>query len=102
MALEHPTTTIVQVDLIKGWTIGWPRVENARFIMAIGSARPMEDAARIAYRELIRWLAADFGMDEIEAYMLLTQCGRLRVGNMVDPKYALGASIAKSILSGQP
>jgi len=102
VALEHPTTTTVQVDLVKGWTIGWPRIENARFIMAIGSARPMEDAARIAYRELIRWLAADFGMDEIEAYMLLTQCGRLRVGNMVDPKYALGASIAKSILSGQP
>ena len=26
--------------------------------MAIGSGRPMEDAARIAYRELIRWLVA--------------------------------------------
>jgi len=66
--------------------------------MAIGSARPMEDAARIAYRELIRWLAADYGFDDIEAYFLLTQAGRMRVGNMVDPKYTLGASILKEYL----
>jgi amidase len=66
--------------------------------MTIGSARPMEDAARIAYRELIRWLAADYGFDELEAYFLLTQAGRMRVGNMVDPKYTLGASILKEYL----
>ena len=61
--------------------------------MTIGSARPMEDAARIAYRELVRWMAADFGFEELEAYMLLTQCGQVRLGNMVDPKYTLGASM---------
>jgi amidase len=59
----------------------------------------MEDAARIAYRELCRWLASDFGFDELEAYFLLTQAGRLRVGNMVDPKYTLGASILKTYLA---
>jgi hypothetical protein len=31
--------------------------------------------------------------------MLLTQCGRVRLGNMVDPKYTLGASVKKSIVS---
>jgi acetamidase/formamidase len=98
VALEHPTVTTVQIDLIKGWTLAWPRLENKDIYMVIGSARPMEDAARIAYRELTRWLAADFGFDEIDAYMLLTQCGRVRVGNMVDPKYTLGASIKKSIV----
>jgi amidase len=88
----------VQVDLIKGWQIAWPRLENQDFIMAIGSARPMEDAARIAYRELTRWLASDYGFDELEAYFLLTQAGRMRLGNMVDPKYTLGASILKSYI----
>lgn len=98
VAVEIPSTTTIHVDLIKGWAIGWPRLENDRCIMAIGSARPMEDAARIAYRELIRWLAADYGFDDIEAYFLLTQAGRIRVGNMVDPKYTLGASIQKEYL----
>jgi amidase len=40
----------------------------------------MEDAARIAYRELVRWMAADFGFEELDAYMRLTQCGRVRLG----------------------
>jgi acetamidase/formamidase len=99
VAVEIPSTTTVRVDLIKNWMIGWPRLENDRFIMTIGSARPMEDAARIAYRELVRWLANDYGFDELEAYFLLTQAGRLRVGNMVDPKYTLGASILKTYLA---
>jgi acetamidase/formamidase len=99
VAVEHPTVTTVQVDLIKGWALSNPRLENDRFFMSIGSGRPMEDAARRAYRDLIRWMAADWGVDELEAYFLLTQCGRVRLGNMVDPKYTLGASITKDIIA---
>lgn len=98
VAVEIPSTTTVQVDLIKGWSIAWPRLENERCIMAIGSGRPMEDAARIAYRELIRWLVQDYGWEQDEAYFFLTQAGRVRLGNMVDPKYTLGASVLKSYL----
>jgi amidase len=98
VAVEMASTTTVQVDLIKNWHITWPRLENERFIMTIGSTRPMEDAARIAYRELIHWLVADFGWDKYEAYFFLTQAGRVRLGNMVDPKYTLGASILKRYL----
>ena len=99
VAVEHPTTTTIQVDLIKNWTFRGPRLENQKFYMTIGSSRPMEDAARMAYRDLIRWMAQDWGYDELEAYFLLTQCGRVRLGNMVDPKYTLGASIDKSIIA---
>ena len=101
VALEHPTRTTVHVDLIKRWPLAWPRLETSEFFMTIGSGRPMEDAARIAYRELVRWMAHEFGFDEYDAYLLLTQCGRVRLGNMVDPKYTLGASILKSIV-GEP
>jgi acetamidase/formamidase len=98
VAVEIPSTTTVQVDLIKNWQIAWPRLETEKFIMAIGSTRPMEDAARIAYKELIHWMVADYGFDQYEAYFLLTQAGKVRLGNMVDPKYTLGASILKSYL----
>ena len=98
VAVEQRATVRLKVDLIKGWTFGWPRLETKDFIMTIGSARPMEDAARIAYRELTRWMAAEYGFDEIDAYMLLSQAGRIRLGNMVDPKYTLGASILKKYL----
>ena len=96
--MEYATVTTIRVDLIKGWTIEWPRLEKEDFIMTIGSARPLEDAARIAYRELVRWLAAEYGFDRWDAYMMLSQCGRVRLGNFVDPKYTVGAAIAKKYL----
>jgi acetamidase/formamidase len=98
VAVEMPAHVTIQVDLIKGWSIPGVRLENERFIMAVGSARPMEDAARMAYRDLIRWIVEDYGFEESEAYFLCTQAGSMRVGNMVDPKYTLGASMLKAYL----
>jgi hypothetical protein len=59
----------------------------------------MEDAARIAYLELINWIVTDYGFDELDAYQLLTQAGTLYVGNMVDPNYSLVAGIEKAYLA---
>lgn len=98
VAVEMPAHVTIQVDLIKNWAIPGVRLETEDFLMSIGSARPMEDAARIAYRDLVRWMVQDFGFDEAEAYFLCTQAGRMRVGNMVDPKYTLGASMLKTYL----
>jgi amidase len=98
VAVEIAATVTVQIDLIKTWSMPGVRLETEEFIMAVGSARPMEDAARMAYRDLIRWMVTDYGFDETEAYFLATQAGKLRVGNMVDPKYSLGASMKKSWL----
>ena len=99
VAVEYPTTTTIRVDLIKGWTFEWPRLEREDFIMAIGSTRPLEDATRIAYRELIRWMVADYGFDRWDAYMMLSQCGMVRLGNFVDPKYTVGTAIRETYLA---
>ena len=100
VAVEMAATVRLQVDVIKGWSIPGVRLETEDFIMSVGSARPMEDAARMAYRDLVRWLVADYGFDESEAYFLCTQAGKVRVGNMVDPKYSLGASMRKAWIGG--
>jgi amidase len=99
VAIEFATRTEMTLDLVKGWTLNWPRLENEKFIMSIGSARPMEDAARIAYADLVHWLVDSYGFDKWEAYLLLTQIGKVRLGNMVDPNYTIGASIAKQYLA---
>jgi len=99
VAVEYPSLTTIQVDLIKGWTLPWPRLETAEVLMAIGSARPLEDATRIAYRELVLWMEQDYGFDRWDAYMLLSQCGKVRLGNFVDPKYTVGAAINKPYLA---
>jgi amidase len=98
-AVEYPSTTTIQVDLIKGWAIEWPRLETEDLIMTIGSARPLEDAARIAYKDLVLWMEAEYGFDRWDAYMMLSQCGKVRLGNFVDPKYTVGAAVAKTYLA---
>lgn len=95
VALEIPATVELQVDLIKGHGNSWPQLETEDAMMFIASARPMEDAARIGYVEIIRWVVEQTGQTPEEAYMLLTMCGKVRLGNMVDPKYTMGVSIAK-------
>lgn len=98
-AVEYPTTTTIKVDLIKGWKTDWPRLETPESIMAISSARPLEDAVKIAFYELIQWMVNDYGWDKMEAYMLLTQVARVRLGNIVDPKFSVGAMIDKKYLT---
>ena len=39
VALEVSCRVRFSVDVVRGWTIGWPRVEDEEHIMAIGSAR---------------------------------------------------------------
>lgn len=94
VALEISAKATIKFELLKGKTIRWPRIESQEEYMAVGSARPMEDAARIAYAELIDWLI-EMGWDKLEAYQALTQIGKLHVGNMVDTNYSLVAKVDK-------
>jgi amidase len=98
VAIEFPTETTITVNLLKGWTIQGPRIENRNFIMSVGSGRPMEEATRTAYADLLSWMVEAFGFDRYDAYFVLTQIARVRVGNMVDPNYTVSASIEKKYL----
>ena len=98
VATEIPTRGTLTFEVIKSKTIGTPRIESDRFLMAVGSARPMEDAARIAFFELILWLEQDFGIDRMTGYQLCSQVSRVRVANMVDIQYSVVAKFPKKYL----
>ena len=97
-AIEVPMHARMQVDLIKGQKIAWPRFENERQIMALGAYRPLDDTLRIAFTELIGWIRAETTMSDLDAYQLLSQVGRVHVTEMVDPNYVVIASIDKKFL----
>lgn len=96
--LESTADVTFQFDVIKGQRIRWPRIENDEYIMVAGSVRPLVDAMRIAYVELIEWLVADYGFDKMEAYQLASQAGVVRVANIVDPHYTVVAKFPKRLL----
>ncbi len=97
-AIETSMDVEFTVDLIKGKTINWPRLENDKFIMSIGSTRPLIDALRIACVDLINWLVTDYGFDKMEAYQLLGQAAQIEVANVVDPQYSVACQLDKKYL----
>ena len=98
VAAEVPMTGKITVEVIKGRAIPTPRIESEEFLMSVGSARPMEDAARIAFYDLVTWLAADYGFEKLAAYQLCSQVAQVRVANMVDILYSVIAKFPKKYL----
>jgi len=96
--LETTMDVTFQFDLIKGKRIRWPRAEDDTHIMVLGSIRPLVDAMRIAYVELIEWLVAEYGFDKMEAFQVVSQVGEVRVANIVDPNYTVVAKFPKKLL----
>lgn len=96
--LETSMDVVLKIDVVKGKTIDWPRLEDRDHIMVAGSARPLMDAFRLAHVELIEWLVEDYGFDKWDAYMLLGQVAESTVANIVDPSYTVLAKIRKRYL----
>jgi acetamidase/formamidase len=99
--LETSMDVTLQVDLIKGKQIDWPRLEDADYIMVAGSGRPLIDAFRLAHVELIEWLVADYGFGKWDAYQLLGELAESTVANIVDPAYTVIAKYPKRYLPKQ-
>ncbi|MCH8121696.1 MAG: acetamidase/formamidase family protein [Bacteroidetes bacterium] len=96
--LETSMDVILRIDVIKGKTIAWPRLEDANYIMVAGSARPLIDAFRLAHVELIEWMVEDYGFGKWDAYHLVGQLGEHMVANIVDPIYTVVAKFPKKYL----
>jgi acetamidase/formamidase len=98
VAVEGAMDTVLAIELLKGVATTWPRLENDDYVISTGSARPLEDAFRIAHWDLVTWLATDFGLDRLDAYQLVTQISESPVANVCDPNYTFVAKAAKRYL----
>jgi acetamidase/formamidase len=96
--IETVVDATLQFDLIKNQKIAWPRMENQDYIMVAGSARPLEDAFRIANVEMVKWLEHDYGFERWEAMEVLSQLAVSRIANVVDPLYTVMAKFPKKYL----
>jgi amidase len=97
-AIEVPMRVWLQFDVMKKKSTGWPRFENEKEIMTAGIYRPVDDAVRIAFTELVAWIHADYGLSKLDAYELLSKVGKIHLTEMVDPNYVVIASVEKKYL----
>jgi acetamidase/formamidase len=97
-AAEVAMNVTFKVDVLKGRRITTPRLEDDTYLMAAGSYRPLEDAMRIASRELIQWMVDDYGLSRLDAYELLSVAMESNVSQLVDPNYTVVVKIKKDYL----
>ncbi|MBO0870599.1 MAG: acetamidase, partial [Micromonosporaceae bacterium] len=102
VAVECAMDTVVILELIKGRACAWPRLESDTHIMSTGSARPLEDAFRIAQHDLVQWLGEDYQLPALDAYQLVSQAVEAPLANVVDPNYTSVAKIRKQYLPSGP
>jgi acetamidase/formamidase len=98
VAVECAMNTVVLVELIKDRRTPWPRLESDTHIMSAGSARPLEDAFRIAQHDLVTWVADRCGLSTMDSYQLVSQIVESPLANVCDANYTSVAKVRKSWL----
>lgn len=98
--IETAADVTFTVKVIKGKKIGWPRGDNGTEIFTIGNARPLDQALQHATTEMLDWLMADYGLDEVAASHIMGQVVRYDVANVFNPAYSVACRIAKAALTG--
>jgi amidase len=99
-AIEIAATLTVRVSLEKAPArLNHPRIETPTHIGTLGCARPLEDAMRIAFEEMVYWMEDDWKIPAAEGYMLLGQIAEARCTQVVNPKYTYICKVDKSLLA---
>jgi acetamidase/formamidase len=88
-AIEGAMNVEVYVELLKNTATPVPRIENANEIMFVGSGRPLEDAARVAFKQMIGWARAKSRLSEMDAYQFVAQNTKATIIQLVDPVYTV-------------
>jgi acetamidase/formamidase len=96
-AIETSLSGTVQVILHKGAGRGWPRAETPTHYISMGLHPDLDEAAKIATREMVEFLVREKGMDRDAAYVLCSVALDLRVTQLVDQTKGIHGLLAKSL-----
>ena len=99
-AIEGAMNVEVYIELMKKKATPIPRIENADEIMFVGSGRPLEDAARVAFKAMIGWVREQSGMSDMDAYQFVSQNAKAPVIQLVDPEYTMIVKLEKKRVPG--
>jgi acetamidase/formamidase len=96
-AIETSLRGEVQILLHKGRRLRWPRAETATHYITMGLAADLDDAAKIATREMLDLLVETKKLSREDAYMLASAAMDLIVTQVVDGTKGIHAMMPKAI-----
>lgn len=108
-AIESPMTVEIKVEVVKGAGLRFPRfttpgpvsrhLDAKGYEVATGIGPDLFQAARDAVSGMIDLLSGRFGMKPVDAYMLTSVCGDLRISEIVDmPNWVVSMYFPRVVL----
>lgn len=97
--IETAAEVTFSVRVLKGQKAGWPRGMNEHEIFTVGNARPLDQALQHATTEMLDWLMADYGLDEVAASHVMGQAVRYDIANVFNPAYSVVCRVARQALA---
>ena len=93
-AIESPMKVAIKFDLIKSTPLAYPRfttpgpvcrhLDAKGYEVTTGIGPDLMEASRCAVRSMVELLCKQRGMPAVDAYLLCSVCGDLRISEIVD------------------
>jgi acetamidase/formamidase len=99
-AIEASLKGAFTLILHKKAGLAFPRAATPTHYIAMGMDPDLDDAAKQALREMIKWMGELAGLSPEDAYMFCSLACDLRVTQLVDGNKGVHAMLAKSLLPG--
>ncbi|MEJ8475405.1 acetamidase/formamidase family protein [Roseibium algae] len=108
-AIESPMSVVVELDVLKGENLKMPRFETPGpvtrhldekgYEVTTGIGENLFEGAQAAVSNMIDLLCARHGYSAVDAYMLCSVCGDLRISEIVDmPNWVVSFYFPKIVL----
>lgn len=100
---ESEADVTLRARPVEGGPLPAPRVVSDDTVVALGIARPLEDASHAAIRHLLDWLVEDYGFTRHDAYVTvgLHPAFRLRIYQMTsidELDFVVGATLPRAFV----
>ena len=96
-AVETSLKGEIQIVLHKGMHTNWPRAETPDAYMTMGLSDDLNQAAKIATREMLNFIVETKHMSRDDAFMLMSAAMDLHVTEIVDGIKGIHATLPKAI-----
>jgi len=98
--VEMRSVITLTCDAIKGKSpvMSWPRIETPDMLVTVAVACPLEEALRLALRDMILWMEELTGMSKHEAYLLVGIAGHVRPGQVQASLYSMRCLMPKKFM----
>lgn len=100
-ALETSLSGTLQFLVHKERKLKWPRAETPTHFITMGLHEDLNEATRLAVREMIDFLTSEKGLTRDDAYMLASVAADLSITQLVDGTKGVHMMIPKAIFKGR-